>query len=158
MEYSCSICKVNISPSVYEYSMNHFSKALCIKHQELEKQKLSCNICKQSINQTVYNYSIERYGKPLCIHCQKIVDEWPKKKALTRSRVRVFTAVNARSRSLFKCTKLPWIFMTNRSAKIAKIYVPSDILNDFRDNIACNSNLCLRYFTEMKSIVQIHNS
>lgn len=55
---------------VYEYSLEHFRKALCMKHQELEKQKFFCQYCKQPINLAVYDYSTGRYNKPLCINCQ----------------------------------------------------------------------------------------
>ena len=79
VEFLCSTCKDSISAIVYEYSIEHFGKALCTKHQELEKQKLSCQNCRQLITKTVYDYSIGRYTRPLCIRCQGILGEIPKK-------------------------------------------------------------------------------
>jgi very-short-patch-repair endonuclease len=39
MRYYCSNCKETISKKVYEYSKNHFGKALCMNHQRLQKTK-----------------------------------------------------------------------------------------------------------------------
>ena len=71
MEYYCCVCKNNVSARVYEYSMAHFERALCMKHQELEKQKWYCQKCKKPISRTVYDYSIGHFSKPLCIDCQR---------------------------------------------------------------------------------------
>lgn len=72
MTYYCKVCKQTISERVYDFSMNHFGKSLCIPHQrELKHQKLLCSICKQAINQKVYDYSTSHYGRPLCWEHQK---------------------------------------------------------------------------------------
>jgi hypothetical protein len=71
MGYSCSVCNEAISERVYEYSLERWSKALCMKHQELEKQTLFCQKCKKPIDKVVYDYSIGHFSKPLCIDCQK---------------------------------------------------------------------------------------
>jgi hypothetical protein len=67
------------SDNVYTYSLNHFGRPLCMRHQELQKQSLSCQNCKQPIDSTVFYYSIGRFGKPLCMHCQKVLDRMPQK-------------------------------------------------------------------------------
>lgn len=41
MQYACSICNRTISDQVYDYSMNHFKKALCLEDQEKERQGIS---------------------------------------------------------------------------------------------------------------------
>jgi hypothetical protein len=41
MPYVCSICSRMISDQVYDYSMNHFNRALCLEHQEKERQGIS---------------------------------------------------------------------------------------------------------------------
>ncbi len=34
MHYYCNICKVTISKPVYDYSIKHYGKALCMQHQK----------------------------------------------------------------------------------------------------------------------------
>lgn len=41
--YFCNICKETISKKVFEYSMDHYKKALCIKHQRQQKKDLKPN-------------------------------------------------------------------------------------------------------------------
>jgi len=77
MAYNCNVCKVSISEKVYEYSMAHFGKPLCMQHQKAiapTPKEFFCSICKEKISETVNYYSSMRFGKPLCIHHQKITD------------------------------------------------------------------------------------
>lgn len=75
MEYYCKVCNQRMSENVYDYSMRHFGRALCMEHQRNtsrgEAKRFLCRLCKQRISETVYNYSMRHFGKALCINHQK---------------------------------------------------------------------------------------
>lgn len=72
MAYYCKVCRKPISERVYNYSINHFGRALCFTHQRENKpQQLSCSFCKQKISLKVYDYSNSHFGLPLCWEHQK---------------------------------------------------------------------------------------
>lgn len=79
MRYYCSVCKETISEKVYEYSIDHFGKALCINHQKMTPKKQAaphryvCTVCKEIISENVSRFSTDRFGAPLCLEHQKTV-------------------------------------------------------------------------------------
>lgn len=69
MRYYCNICKETISEEVYEYSIKHFGKALCMNHQRIAKsdalgsskitsqaRKLSAALSKRGIKNRLEEY------------------------------------------------------------------------------------------------------
>jgi hypothetical protein len=120
MEYQCSICKETISTQVYDFSMNRFAIPLCMKHQELEKQKLFCQKCKQLISKTVYDYSIGHFSKPLCIDCQNYLHRMAVKGDNT-FQDKGITAIDARRQYLFQGTNSQNPLTMSLSAKIARL-------------------------------------
>ena len=85
----CTICKKRISEGVYDYSLRHFGKALCMKHQNDFKHKGAnsaktntqhnmryyCNECKKTITYAELKYSIKNFDKPLCRGCQPVKEK-----------------------------------------------------------------------------------
>ena len=68
----CSVCKQTISDKVYEYSMNHFGRPLCINHQKANNPEVMlCTFCKRKISKKVYDYSTRHFGRALCWEHQK---------------------------------------------------------------------------------------
>jgi NAD-dependent SIR2 family protein deacetylase len=68
--YQCCICRECLSENDYENSLEYFGKALCRKHQDLERQKWVCQKCGKQITRTV-DYSIGHFSKSLCLDCQQ---------------------------------------------------------------------------------------
>lgn len=77
MGHYCSICKEVISEQVQQYSMNRFSKALCIEHQKtaVPEKQYFCNECKQAITYGEFKFSPRNFDKPLCRDCQPEIEE-----------------------------------------------------------------------------------
>jgi len=77
MDYYCSSCKEGISEGVYQYSMNHFSKPLCMQHQRtaVPKKQYFCSECKQTITYGDFKFSLRNFEKPLCWNCQPEIEE-----------------------------------------------------------------------------------
>jgi len=75
MPYYCDICKKTISEKVFNYSMQHFGKALCFNHKrEILPEQFYCSLCKEKISEKVYDYSMRHFGKALCMNHQKEVN------------------------------------------------------------------------------------
>jgi len=89
MPYRCNICEEVISEKVFDYSKQHFGKALCINHQKDVNHKKAnssktttqhnmsyyCNECKQTITYAELKYSIKNFDKPLCRGCQPVIEK-----------------------------------------------------------------------------------
>ena len=60
MGYWCSFCKQGISEAEYKYSMQHFGKALCFRHQKTEKQTTRP---KSAYSQKATRYSSKKTSK-----------------------------------------------------------------------------------------------
>ena len=85
-KWTCQKCRKQITRTVYDYSIGHFSKPLCIDCQQyhhrmavkgdntFEGKGFYCNKCKQTITFPTYSYSKRTYGTPLCKDCQE--DQW----------------------------------------------------------------------------------
>jgi very-short-patch-repair endonuclease len=73
-KYFCNVCKQPISDRVYDYSMTHYGKPLCMTHQRVVvPQTCTCIVCKRTITEPVYKFSTEHFGSPLCMNHQKTV-------------------------------------------------------------------------------------
>ncbi len=89
MPYCCNSCKKTINEKVYDYSLRHFGKGLCMNHQKdvnhreaNSSQKTTqhnmhyyCNECKQAITYAVLKYSYKNFDKPLCRGCQPVIEK-----------------------------------------------------------------------------------
>ena len=75
MPYRCNICEEAISEKVFDYSKQHFGKALCFQHQkEMLPERFYCSFCKEKISEKVNDYSLRHFGKALCMNHQKDVN------------------------------------------------------------------------------------